>query len=242
VEHLRCGRAVVVLAGSGRLADEVAGGTVADGDDDLAALLPSGRVVLANLNDGPAAFADVLRDQLGDRPRRLRAAVPPLLVWPRLRMPEPPPAQIIGPGAAAEYPLLADAIREAEQVVMPAFEDCDAAAQREQNRYRLFTVLALTGGLATMVAGALQSWLSSAAWPGVAVAALGAATSALTTVARRQGALDLYLDARMRAEALRGLYFEHIARPPAAGEFERMERLRALQAEAAQRRYQAVRP
>jgi SLOG in TRPM, prokaryote len=241
-EHLRCGRPAIVVAGSGRFADEVAAGTFDEGDDDLAALLPSADVTVVNLNEGAAAFGDALRDALGIRPRRLRTAIPPLLVWPRLRVPDPPAAQLAGPGATNEYPLLADAIREAEQVVAPAFEDCDATAHREQNRHRLFTVLALGGGLATMVAGALQSWLSSSAWPGVVVAALGAATTALTTVARRQGALDLYLDARLRAEALRALYFEHISREPAAGEFERMERLRALQAEAARRRYEQVRP
>jgi hypothetical protein len=56
-------------------------------------------------------------------------------------------------------------------------------------------------------------WLSSSVWPGVVVATLGGGTSVLTSMARRQGTLSNYLDARTRAERLRSLYFVHLARP-----------------------------
>jgi hypothetical protein len=71
--------------------------------------------------------------------------------------------------------------------------------------------------------------LQTAAWPGVVVATLGAGTSALITVARRQGSLVSYLSARVRAERLRSLYFEYIASSPATGEATRHQKLRELE-------------
>src|SRR5205807_1598910 len=102
-------------------------------------------------------------------------------------------------------------------------------ARREQNRYRWFTTLAIVGGLLTTVFGALQAWLRADPWPGVVVATLGAATSALTTVARRQGCLHSYLTARLRAERLRSLYFAHIAKPPASDPATEHKELRELE-------------
>jgi hypothetical protein len=79
------------------------------------------------------------------------------------------------------------------------------------------------------VFSALQAWLRSAPWPGVVVVTLGAATSALVVVARRQGSLHQYLAARVRAERLRGLYFEYVAEPPPADDAMRAWRLRELE-------------
>jgi hypothetical protein len=50
------------------------------------------------------------------------------------------------------------------------------------------------------------------AWPSIVVATLGAATSALITVSRRQDSLRRYLIARIRAERLRSLYFVFLAK------------------------------
>ena len=72
------------------------------------------------------------------------------------------------------------------------------------------------------------------AWPGVVVATLGAATSALITVARRQGSLLNYLTARVRAERLRSLYFEYLAGCPATDEAIRHQGLRNLEQQVVQ--------
>src|SRR5262249_33574283 len=108
------------------------------------------------------------------------------------------------------FPGLTSRIDEADEIVYPAYSECDRDARSEQNRWRWFTVLAIVGGFLTTMFAATQAWLQSAVWPGVAVVTIGAATTALTTVARRQGALSQYLTARLRAERLRSLYFQHV--------------------------------
>jgi hypothetical protein len=102
--------------------------------------------------------------------------------------------------------------------------------------------LAIGGGLLTTAFGALQAWLQTAPWPGVVVATLGAATSALTTVARRQGSLQNYLTARVRAERLRSLYFEYLASTPAADDAVRHERLRDLERQVVQLQSEPLAP
>jgi hypothetical protein len=234
VEHLTHGRTVVVLAGSGRLADEVAGGFAGDGDSgrdaDLRALVASGDVRVVPLADGPDALRDVLGELLrARRPRSPRQRIPPLAVMPRLRFHPEPPGSLFAPGAGARYPELRQRLADADAVVHPAFASCDVEAQVEQNRYRWFVVLAILGGLLTTAFGAVQAWLQSAAWPGVVVATLGAASSAITTVARRQGSLQNYLSARIRAERLRSLYFEYLATRPEADRAAHREQVRALE-------------
>lgn len=219
VEHLARGRPVVALTGSGRLADALGEGLSRRGDpapgDDLPALLATGDVATAPI-DRPRVVCRRLARVLGRRRRRWprrRAAVRSVL--PRVRYrPEPPPVPVSS-AQARQWPLLRDRVAEAEAVVYPAFAQCDVDARLEQNRHRWFTVFALAGSFLTTVFGALQAWLQSAMWPGVVVATLGGASSVLTTVARRQGSLRNFLDARTRAERLRSLYFAHLARPAA---------------------------
>jgi hypothetical protein len=253
VEHLAAGRSVVVVAGTGRLADAVAlrragpalnggPGTPPSGDD-LGALLANGDVHVVSLDDGPQGLRHVLRSLLVP-PRRLRlrerfALLGGLPQW-RFR-PEPPDA-LLDPDAARRYPLLRQQIVDADRLIYPFFAECDMTAQIEQNRHRQFTVLAIGGGLLTTVFGALQAWLQTVAWPGVVVATLGAATSALITVARRQGSLLNYLTARVRAERLRSLYFEYLAGPPAIDEAIRNQGLRNLERQVVQVQSEPVAP
>ena len=67
-EHLRQRRPIVVLGGSGRLADEIAAGIAGRDDEELGALLASGDVRIVPLSAGP----DALRDRLGAILRRRR--------------------------------------------------------------------------------------------------------------------------------------------------------------------------
>lgn len=229
-EHLRQNRPVLVLSGSGRLAD------------DMAASAGAGLHVV-RLDDGPALIAEALAGLLNaPLARTVRDAVPPLVVWPRLRVPVPPTRPLLSAPSATLYPALASAIREAEELVGPAYREADLRAVREQNRHRLLVVLALAGGLATTFFAAMQTLLTETAWPGIVAAALGAATSALAAVARAGGALDAYLSARLRAERLRALYFEHIAAPAPHDEQERADRLRALTLSVVQNRPGQVNP
>jgi hypothetical protein len=235
VEHLSRGRALVVLSGSGRFADEVAAGLGDDADPDLRALLSSGQVRIVPIDEGPGELSRVLDDLLQRRRRRsLRQRLPLLAVFPWLRFRPASARHLLMPNAGSRYPTLQQRLTDADKVVYPAFASCDQEAQAEQNRYRWFIVLSILGGLLTTTFGAVQAWLQSVAWPGIVVATMGAATSAITTVARRQGSLDNYLAARIRAERLRSLYFEHLAKPPEPSEATHHQQLRDLQVRAAE--------
>ncbi|MEV0679594.1 hypothetical protein AB0I60_24020 [Actinosynnema sp. NPDC050436] len=234
VGHLGRDRPVLVLAGTGGLADEIAGGRV---DGDLEVLVRSGRVAVVHLDEGPERVVAVLHRVFAGKPGDvLHAAVPPPAVWPRLRFREPPPQPVVDPGYVLDYPLLADAIHEANQVVAPVLREQEVAALRERERARLLVVLAIGAGFAATVFGALQSWLRDEPWPGVLLAVAGAGAAVLAVLGR--GGEDP--DARARAERLRALYFDHLAAPPAADDAEREERSRELAAGVARHRHEVV--
>ncbi|MFJ6675564.1 hypothetical protein ACIQMJ_31040 [Actinosynnema sp. NPDC091369] len=292
VDHLGRDRPLLVLAGTGGLADEIAGGAAdpapadptpdtaavrpasdavalrptpdtaavhpapdtaavrlapdvdaverdapAERDDDLDILVRSGQVALVHLDEGADKVVAVVRRVVGNRPgAELHADVPPPAVWPRLRFRAPEPHPVIDPGYVLDYPLLADAIHEANQAVAPALHECEVVALRSRERARLLVVLAIAAGFGTTVFAALQVWLRDQPWPGVLLAVSGAAAAVLAVVAR--GGEDP--DAKVRAEQLRALYFDHLAAPPAADDAEREERARELATAVARLRHESV--
>jgi hypothetical protein len=253
IEHLASGRSAVVIAGTGRLADAVAewrASTVLDArsgvprsGDDLGPLVANGDMHVVSLDESPERLRSVLASLLAPARRRpLRERFALLAALPRWRLRPDPPQALLDPAADRRYLLLREQIADADRLIYPFFAECDVTAQVEQNRHRWFTVLAVTGGLLTTVFGALQAWLQTAPWPGVVVATLGAATSALTMVARRQGSLQNYLTARVRAERLRSLYFEYLASPPASDAPARHQRLRDLERQVVQIQSEPVTP
>jgi SLOG in TRPM, prokaryote len=237
VDHLGRDRPLLVLAGTGALADEVAGGRLGE-DDDLAVLVRSGQVAVVHLDEGPERVVAVLHRVLGARAgAKLHAVVEPPAVWPRLRPKAVEPHPVIDPGYVLDYPLLADAIHEANQVVAPVLHDLEAAAARERERARLLVVLAIAAGFAATSFGALQAWLRDVPWPGVLLAVAGAVAAVLAVVSR--GGENP--DARVRAEQLRSLYFDHLAAPPPVDDAEREERSRELATAVARHRHEPVR-
>ncbi|MEV1117315.1 hypothetical protein AB0I91_19770 [Actinosynnema sp. NPDC049800] len=209
----------------------------AERDDDLAVLVRSGQVALVHLDEGADKVVAVVRRVLGNRPgAKLHADVPPPAVWPRVPFRAPEPHPVIDPGYVLDYPLLADAIHEANQVVAPVLHECEVAALRSRERARLLVVLAIAAGFGTTVSAALQVWLRDEPWPGVLLAVSGAAAAVLAVVARSGEDPD----AKVRAEQLRALYFDHLAAPPAVDDAERDERARELATAVARLRHEAV--
>ncbi|ROP41373.1 hypothetical protein [Saccharothrix texasensis] len=218
-------------------AGSVTQAVVAERDDDLAVLVRSGQVAVVHLDEGADKVAAVLRRVLGNRPgAKLHADVPPPAVWPRVRFRAPEPHPVIDPGYVLDYPLLADAIHEANQVVAPVLHECEVAALRARDRARLLVVLAIAAGFGTTVFAALQVWLRDEPWPGVLLAVSGAAAAVLAVVARSGEDPD----AKVRAEQLRALYFDHLAAPPAVDDAERDERARELATAVARLRHESV--
>jgi hypothetical protein len=244
IEHARQKRPIVVLSRSGRLADELADLRleVRDAtDDETGPPIAVRDVHVIDLAEPPSRLRSLLTLLMSTSRRRgFRRRFPVASGLPRLRRPRGGSALPFGLDAGQVYPRLHDAIVEGHREVYPYFAECDQTAVREQQRYRLFVVAAMIGGLVTTVFGAVQAALPNEWWPGVVVATVGASTTAVTTVARRQGALDSYLQARLRAERLRSLYVSYIAAAPGADGATRPDRLRRLQQDVAQIRFGQV--
>jgi len=69
LRNVRQGREVIVIRGSGRLADEIAAAAArdtkpADGDDEIAAIVRDGRIALFDIGDGTEALAALIRRKL----------------------------------------------------------------------------------------------------------------------------------------------------------------------------------
>jgi hypothetical protein len=237
IEHARQKRPIIVVSRSGRLADELAELRlqVRDGNtDDSGPPISTRDVYVIDLAESPSRLRSLLAVLLASSRRRgLRLRFPVISVWPRMRRPRPPSALPFGLDAGQVYPRLHEAIVSGHREVFPYFAECDQEAIGEQQRYRLFVVAAMIGGFVTTVFGALQAALPAEWWPGVVVATVGAWTTAVTTIARRQGALDSYLRARLRAERLRSLYVGYVATAPGIDAGARHEALRRLQADVA---------
>ena len=75
-EHLRQRRPIVVLGGSGRMADAVATGTAGDDDEELRALLANGDVQIVPLSAGIDTLSVELKGILGTSRRRWSRRAP----------------------------------------------------------------------------------------------------------------------------------------------------------------------
>ncbi|WP_218182401.1 MULTISPECIES: hypothetical protein [Actinosynnema] len=235
VEHLGHDRPLLLLAGTGGLADELVSGALAD--EDVGVLARAGQVAVVHVDEGPERVLAVLRGVLGSKAGTpLRADAPALALWPRLRFRAPDARPVVDPGFVLDYPLLADAIHEANEIIAPALHECEVESLRTRERGRLLASAAILAGFATTSFAALQVWLRDVPWPGVLVAVAGAAAAVLAVVSR--GADDV--EFRSRAELLRALYFDHLSTPPPKNEAEREERVRALVTAVARHRHEPV--
>ena len=115
------------------------------------------------------------------------------------------------------YPHLADRIEFAREVIDEPFADADGRAMAAQNRHRRQRVAMIIGSLLATGFAAAQASFTSAAWIGVAVATLAAATATMTTLIQQDGALHRYISERRKAERLRSLSFTFVSTPPPEG-------------------------
>ena len=155
-------------------------------------------------------------------------ALPLLARFPRLRDPAVS-FPVIPPATRAEYPALADDLAALDTVVSPEFSRYDLAALRDQNRHRRQQMLVLLGSAVVTGLGGIQAALPDHRWPGVALAVAGVLLATSSQWARERGTLDGYLDARIKAERLRALYFRYLSHTdPYAGDDRTAELRRAV--------------
>jgi hypothetical protein len=142
--------------------------------------------------------------------QEVKVAVPLLVRFPKLRVPSVS-WPVIPPDRRAAYPELAADFAVLDREVVPAFTEYDKAALRDQNRYRRQQVLILLGSALVTGLGGLQAVSPGQRWPGLLLALLGVALAGSTRIAREQDSQADYLDARVKAERLRGLHFQYLS-------------------------------
>jgi hypothetical protein len=145
------------------------------------------------------------------RLKEVKMAVPLLVRFPRLHAPSVS-RPVIPPAARAAYPALASDIEVLDREVGPVFAEYDRAALRDQNSYRRQQVLIFLGSALVTGLGGLQAVFPGQRWPGVLVAVLGIALAGSTRVVKEEALQGDYLGARIKAERLRGLYFQYLSR------------------------------
>jgi hypothetical protein len=113
---------------------------------------------------------------------------------------------------ASRYPALAEDIAVLDQVVGPVFAAADQAALQHQDRYRVQQIGIILGATLLSGLGGLQAALPDQRWPGILLAVLGLALSALGQTAGELKTFERFLDERIKAERLRAMYFRYLSR------------------------------
>jgi hypothetical protein len=130
--------------------------------------------------------------------------------FPSLRAPAQPDV-LVPPDVRAEHAALADDFALLDGALVPAFDDLDVRALHEQHRYRRQKVVILIGSALTTGLGGLQAVYPDERWPGILLALIGVVTATAAHLTHEGKSLDGYLDARVKAERLRGIYFRFLS-------------------------------
>ncbi len=217
LEHVRRGREVIVLAGSGRLADDLA--DLANGraaaDDSEATEIARGRLTVFDIRRPSSELVALVRSRLAPPRRRptLRGVLPALAPLPRLRWQPASIYPFVSPAARARSPALEPDIELLERELVPLFRRLDEESLHAQNTFRLGQLAIIVGGMVATTLGAVQTALGGGvialAVPEAVIA--GLLTSALVYV-RGRNAQREYFTRRLKAERLRSEYFLFLSR------------------------------
>jgi hypothetical protein len=210
--HVRAQREVVVLAGSGRLADEitdVVAGRAASNDPELMEIA-AGRITIFDAEAPPAALVELVRARLGsaEKPRRGIRTFPLFSPLPQLRWKPGDSQPFVSGSTLARCPAVGADVDLLEQELVPRFRRLDEESLRTQNAFRLGQLSLIAGGAAASVLGAVQTALGGGilelAIPEAVLAGLLAGT---TVYIRGRNAQRAYFTSRLKAERLRAEYF-----------------------------------
>jgi len=217
LEHVRRGREVIVLAGSGRLADDLA--DLANGraaaEDSETTEIARGRLTVFDVRRPSSELVALVRSRLAPPRRRptLRGVLPALAPLPRLRWRPASAEPFVSPAARARSPALEPDIELLERELVPLFRRLDEESLHAQNSFRLGQLAIIVGGMVASTLGAVQTALGGGvialAVPEAVIA--GLLTSALVYV-RGRNAQREYFTRRLKAERLRSEYFLFLSR------------------------------
>ena len=231
--HVRAGREVVVLAGSGRLADEiteVVSGGAAPNDSEMMEIA-AGRITVFDAQAPISALVELVHARLGSSrkpPRGLRA-LPLFSSLPRLRWKPGSSQPFVSDSTLARCPALRADVDLLEQELVPQFRRLDEESLRTQNTFRLGQLSLIVGGTAAAALGAVQTALGGGVVElAIPEAVLAGLLAGATVYIRGRNAQREYFTARLKAERLRAEYFLVLAHAGDYAGVDDSERLRFL--------------
>jgi len=214
--HTQAGRDVIVLGGSGGLADEVAAAAAgrASGDPEVVEAVGSGRVTVLDLEAGPEQLADLIRSHLGLQKRRKKVKPPALFKrFPLPRHRRPPDYPFVSDEQRAAAPLLQAELTRLDRELVPRFRTLDHEALVAQHRFRLGSVLLVVGSAVAAALGAVQAALGGGVLGiGIAEGIVGAFVAGAVVYMRGRRFQQTYLTKRLQAERLKSQYYLCLAR------------------------------
>jgi len=232
VAHTQAGRDVVVLGGSGGVADEVAAAATgrASGDPEVVEAVGSGRVTVLGLEAGPEQLGGLIRSRL--RPNRRRKKVKPPALFKRFPLVPyrlPPDYPFVSNEQRAAAPLLEAELTRLNRELVPRFRTLDHEALVAQHRFRLGSVLLIVGSAVAAALGAVQAALGGGVLGiGIAEAIVGALVAGVVVYMRGRRFQQTYLTKRLQAEHLKSQYYLYLARAGSYAVEEDAERAKLL--------------
>ncbi len=221
LHNIRQGREVIVIAGSGRLADTLAqalmGGSteVADNevaDNEVADMVRKGHLTLYGMRQPPARLAILIKQRL-PAPLLPKKRGLVLFKWlPKARWRDKQGEEIISHDDQLKYPEFDEDFAFLERELLPHFRRLDNEALCAQNEFRREQILLIMGGALVTILGVLQLANLDVPYWGAMEAGLAAVTASVALHSADLAAQRRYFTSRLKAEALRGEYFQYLGR------------------------------
>jgi hypothetical protein len=216
--HVGAGREVIVLGGSGRLADEVAavvaGG--APGHPAVVAAAATGLITVFDVRRGPEELRALIRSRLQSKQRRSRPKFKRPALLKRFPLPwyrPPPPYPFVKDEDRAAAPLLAAEVTALDEMIAPRFRKLDVESLRAQHLFRFGIVVLIVGSAAATALGSVQAALGGGQLGiGVAEGIVGAVVAGVLVYVRGRRFQQTYFTKRVVAERLKSQYYLFLAR------------------------------
>ena len=213
--HVAAGRKVIVLEGSGRVADAVASAvtTGAGFDQEVLAAASAGRVTVFGAGRGAAELRELITSGVGASRRRIVSAPALLKRFPKPRPPRAVDYPLVEPEVRASAALLEPDFAHLDSELVPRFRAFDREAQRAQHAFRLGGVILIVGGAVSTTLGAVQSALNGGNLAiGIAEAVVSAVVAGAVVYVRGRRFQQTYLSKRLIAERIKSQYYLYLAR------------------------------
>jgi hypothetical protein len=215
--HVGAGREVIVLGGSGRLADDIAAVVAgAPGHPAVVAAVETGLVTVFDVRRRPEDLRSLVRSRLQPRSRRgLTRPKPPALLkrFPLPRYRPQPEYPLVKDEDRAAAPLLDAELAYLEENLVTRFRSLDEESLRAQHRFRFGIVVLIFGSAAATALGSVQAALGGGELGiGIAEGIVGALVAGTVVYVRGRRFQQTYLTKRVVAERLKSQYYLFLAR------------------------------